>query len=216
MDPSIGTLLVALDSGLVQVWSHHPRGGFIRAFHAIHIMRDCCMSLATDLNNEFLITGKTIVIKLNNELIILVFFFPGHVKGYIKVWLLKNYVVDGTVSKINMPALRLEFPFLWKDRIPGRTKRAVKDQSLPLLLSSFKGHSKPVNAVQFIPGARLIVRYFKTLINLINLFLMNFIIFFLKWKCRSYSETLDTWGTLYWDVWLIQKLDNIATRCSGY
>lgn len=77
--------------------------------------------------------------------------------GYIKIWLLKNYIIE-PVPKISMPALRLEFPFLWKDRIPGRAKRRVKNQQLPMLLSSFKGHSKPVNALKFLSGARLIVR----------------------------------------------------------
>ncbi|XP_044001681.1 WD repeat-containing protein on Y chromosome [Aphidius gifuensis] len=133
---NIGTLLVSLDSGLIQVWSHHQAGGFIESFNVVHVKNDCCLSMATDPDNEFLITG--------------------HVMGYLKIWLLKNYIIE-PVPKISMPALRLEFPFLWKDRIPGRAKRRVKNQPLPLLLSSFKGHSKPVNALKFLPGARLIV-----------------------------------------------------------
>lgn len=58
-----------------------------------------------------------------------------------------------------MPLLRLEFPFLWKDKINGRAKRAVRNQPLPLLLSSFRGHTKPVTCLQIIPDARIIVRY---------------------------------------------------------
>lgn len=54
--------------------------------------------------------------------------------------------------------LRLEFPFLWKDRLLGRAKRAVKDQPLPLLLSSVRGHLKSITSVQIIPDARIIIR----------------------------------------------------------
>jgi len=54
---NVGTLLVALDSGLVQVWAHHPVTGFLGAFSVIHTVGDCATSLATDSENEFLITG---------------------------------------------------------------------------------------------------------------------------------------------------------------
>lgn len=55
--PNVGTLLVALDSGLVQVWTHHPSAGFLGAFSVIHTVGDCATSLATDPENEFLVTG---------------------------------------------------------------------------------------------------------------------------------------------------------------
>lgn len=55
--PNVGTLLVALDSGLVQVWTHHPAAGFLGAFTIIHATGDCATSLATDPENQFLITG---------------------------------------------------------------------------------------------------------------------------------------------------------------
>lgn len=56
--PDVGTLLVSLDSGYVQVWTHHPAGGFLQAFSVIHSIRDCALSLATDPKNHFLVTGK--------------------------------------------------------------------------------------------------------------------------------------------------------------
>lgn len=56
--PDVGTLLVSLDSGLIQVWTHHPAGGFLEAFSVIHIVRDCALALATDPENHFLVTGK--------------------------------------------------------------------------------------------------------------------------------------------------------------
>ncbi|XP_043800374.1 WD repeat-containing protein on Y chromosome isoform X9 [Apis laboriosa] len=134
--PDVGTLLVSLDSGLIQVWTHHPAGGFLEAFSVIHIVRDCALALATDPENHFLVTG--------------------HCAGYIKVWYLANYLVSDP-PEINMIHLRLEFPFLWKDRFLGRAKRAVKDQPLPLLLSSVRGHLKSITSVQIIPDARIII-----------------------------------------------------------
>ncbi|KAK0177738.1 hypothetical protein PV328_001756 [Microctonus aethiopoides] len=121
----IGTLIVSLNSGMIQMWSHHHDGGFIKAFSAIHIDGDCCLC---------------------------------HKEGYIKVWLMKNYGLPTNLyQEINFASLRIEFPFLWKDRILRRAKRAVKNQPLPLLVSSFKGHLKPINSIEFIPGANLII-----------------------------------------------------------
>lgn len=54
----VGTLLIALDSGLVQVWTHHPSAEFLGAFSVIHTSGDCATSLATDLENKFLVTGS--------------------------------------------------------------------------------------------------------------------------------------------------------------
>ncbi|XP_053594099.1 WD repeat-containing protein on Y chromosome [Microplitis demolitor] len=133
--PNIGSLLVSLNSGLIQVWSHHPAGGLLGDFTAIHTDKDYCLSLSSDPENNFLITGHSV--------------------GYIKVWLMKNYKIQSSL-KINMAKLKLEFCFLWKDRIIGRAKRAIRNQKLPMLLSSFRGHTMPVNSVQFIPNARLI------------------------------------------------------------
>ncbi|KAK9309928.1 hypothetical protein QLX08_000565 [Tetragonisca angustula] len=134
--PDVGTLLVSLDSGYIQVWTHHPAGGFLQAFSVIHSIHDCALALATDPKNHFLVTG--------------------HNAGYIKVWYLANYLLPNP-PKISMPLLRLEFPFLWKNKIIGRAKRAVRDQPLPLLLSSIHGHLKSITSVQIIPDARIII-----------------------------------------------------------
>lgn len=56
-EPDTGTFLVALESGLVQVWSHHPSMGFLGAFSAIHVQRDFVNVLETDPEDKFLITG---------------------------------------------------------------------------------------------------------------------------------------------------------------
>ncbi|KOC66274.1 WD repeat-containing protein on Y chromosome [Habropoda laboriosa] len=133
---NVATLLVSLDSGLIQAWTHHSAGGFLQAFSVIHTIGDCALSLASDSKNNFLITG--------------------HRAGYIKVWYLANYLMPNP-SKISMPLLRLEFPFLWRERIIGRAKRAVRDQPLPLLLSSVRGHLGAITSVQIIPDAHIII-----------------------------------------------------------
>lgn len=58
MAPDIGSLLVSLNTGLIQVWSHHRFGGYLTAFTANHVDRDCCLCMATDPLNRFLITGN--------------------------------------------------------------------------------------------------------------------------------------------------------------
>ncbi|XP_014477253.1 PREDICTED: WD repeat-containing protein on Y chromosome-like [Dinoponera quadriceps] len=134
--PDVGTLLVALDSGLVQVWTHHPAAGFLAAFSVIHTVGDCATSLATDPENHFLVTGHSV--------------------GYIKVWLLSNYMRPDP-PKVCMLQLRLQFPFLWKDKIDGRAKRATRGQAFPLLLSSVRAHTRGVTSLRMISSARIIV-----------------------------------------------------------
>ena len=58
MAANVGSLLVSLENGSIQVWSHHVSGGFLTAFSAIHKGGDYVVSMATDKNNEYLFTGK--------------------------------------------------------------------------------------------------------------------------------------------------------------
>ena len=58
---------------------------------------------------------------------------------------------------VNMPRLRLLFPFLWRDRIEGRAKRCVRDQPLPLLLNSYRAHMRSVNTIAFINELKLVL-----------------------------------------------------------
>lgn len=63
MHPENGTLLVALENGTVQVWSHHAMGGFKTSFASIHSAGDYIVSMTTDNLNEFLFTGMQRVSK---------------------------------------------------------------------------------------------------------------------------------------------------------
>ncbi|XP_063236121.1 WD repeat-containing protein on Y chromosome [Bacillus rossius redtenbacheri] len=138
MQVDTGTLLVAVGSGAVQVWSHHIGGGYLGQFSAIHTEGDWVMTMTTDPKNKYL--------------------FTGHVVGYIKVWLVQNYMQPNTEhTKVCMPLLRLQFPFLLRDRITGRAKRAVRGQPLPALLSSHRAHLACVNHLEFLPQAGILI-----------------------------------------------------------
>ncbi|KAJ8918540.1 hypothetical protein NQ315_013045 [Exocentrus adspersus] len=136
--PEVGTLLVGLENGVVQVWNHHIQGSFITSFSAIHKAGDYVISMATDEKNEFLFTGTTV--------------------GYIKTWLLKNYcVLPADEEHICMPKYRLMFPFLWGNTFMGRAARMVADQPKPVLLSSFKGHFMPVSGLTYIDECQILI-----------------------------------------------------------
>ncbi|XP_034826941.1 WD repeat-containing protein on Y chromosome-like [Maniola hyperantus] len=132
----VASLIVSLENGQVQCWSDHPAGGLQGAFQGIHNTGDYVSAFATDIDNDFLFAGTTV--------------------GYIKVWLMKNYLVNEQVH-VNMPQLRLMFPFLWRDRIEGRAKRSVRDQPLPVLLNSYRAHLRCVTALVYIDDPRLVL-----------------------------------------------------------
>lgn len=69
--PDYGTVFVALENGIIQVFSNHYLGGYIACFNAIHMAGDCVTSMAVDKTDRYLITGTAL--------------------GYIKTWLICNY-----------------------------------------------------------------------------------------------------------------------------
>ncbi|XP_060803800.1 WD repeat-containing protein on Y chromosome [Amyelois transitella] len=129
------SLMVSLENGQVQGWSEHPAGGYQGSFQGVHTAGDYVSSLATDQDNEFLFGGTTM--------------------GYIKTWLMTNYLVQKK-EHINMPRLRFMFPFLWRDRIEGRAKRSARGQ-LPLLLNSYRGHLRCVTTIAYIDSMKLLL-----------------------------------------------------------
>ncbi|XP_022814894.1 WD repeat-containing protein on Y chromosome-like [Spodoptera litura] len=131
----VASLMLALENGQIQCWSDHSAGGIQGSFHAVHSSGDYVSCLATDVANEFLFTGTT--------------------QGYIKVWLMTNYLTN-TMEHINMPRLRLMFPFLWRDRIEGRAKRSVRDQPKPLLLNSYRAHLRCVTVIEYVDELKLL------------------------------------------------------------
>ncbi|KAI4460577.1 wd40 repeat domain 95 [Holotrichia oblita] len=138
MAPNVGTLLVSLENGLIQVWSHHVSGGFITSFSAIHKGGDYVVSMCSDENNEFLFTGTT--------------------NGYIKTWLIKDFALpDEDKIHVCMPIYRLMFPFLWRDLFEGKAKRANRGQLKPRLLNCYRGHRMLVSAMAYIDKPQILV-----------------------------------------------------------
>lgn len=134
-----GSLLVALDTGVIQCYSHHKLGGFIKEFSAIHKTGDCIQCMTTDKKNHYLFTGTAF--------------------GYVKIWLLTNFCVP-TVDhvRINKPLLRLQFTFLQYDLFIGRAKRiANKEKNGPMLLSSYKAHMRAINSIEFIYTCKFVL-----------------------------------------------------------
>lgn len=69
--PDVGNLFIAIENGRIQVFSDHINGGYIDSFNAIHMAGDCVISMTTDSENRYLMTGTAM--------------------GYIKIWLVRNY-----------------------------------------------------------------------------------------------------------------------------
>jgi hypothetical protein len=80
-------MFLSLESGQVQGWSDHPAGGFQGAFHGVHAAGDYVAALATDLANRFLFSATTL--------------------GYVKVWLMTNYLSEEKVSLWGTLVLKL-------------------------------------------------------------------------------------------------------------
>ncbi|XP_001655383.2 WD repeat-containing protein on Y chromosome [Aedes aegypti] len=136
--PDYGTLLASLDTGRILVFSHHPDGGYMGAFSAVHMAGDRVIMMTTDSDNRFLFTGTYL--------------------GYIKIWLLENYFIpSGKQPKVNRAALRLQFPFLMDDVVPGRAKRSVANQPMPMLLSSYQAHRTCVTDLVYMHASQLLV-----------------------------------------------------------
>jgi hypothetical protein len=133
-----GTVLTALSNGMILVWSHHTIGNCLGKFNAIHKAGDRIQAMATDKENKYLFTGTTL--------------------GYIKTWLLqKTWNSSDEEDRVVLPALRLKFPFMWKDLLDGRAKRTVRDQDVPKLLNSYKGHAKTVMDLTYIDSTEVLI-----------------------------------------------------------
>ncbi|CAH0702623.1 unnamed protein product [Spodoptera exigua] len=138
----VASLMLALENGQMQCWSDHSAGGYQSSFQANHSPGDYVSCLATDVANEFLFTGTT-----RGAFAVL------PVLSHNKNW--KPYIMK---EHINMPRLRLMFPFLWRDRIEGRAKRSVRDQPEPLLLNSYRAHLRCVTSIAYMDEHKLFFR----------------------------------------------------------
>ncbi|XP_058452425.1 WD repeat-containing protein on Y chromosome [Malaya genurostris] len=138
MHPEYGTLFASLDTGTIQVYSHHPDGGYMGGFRTSHMAGDRVVTMTTDAENRFLFTGSYL--------------------GYLKIWLIENYLIpESKQSKINRAAFRLQFSFLREDIIPGRAKRSVTNQANPWLFNSYQAHRNCITALVFIDSTKIVI-----------------------------------------------------------
>ncbi|XP_035778805.1 WD repeat-containing protein on Y chromosome-like isoform X1 [Anopheles albimanus] len=138
MHPAFGTLLGSLETGVIQVWSHDPNGGYRAQFNAIHMAGDRVIAMASDASNRFLFTGTAL--------------------GYIKTWYIENcWIPDADKFKVNKPSLRIRFPFLIDDVIPGRAKRSARSQPIPWLLNSFQAHRSCITGLVYLDSSELLL-----------------------------------------------------------
>ncbi|XP_055921416.1 WD repeat-containing protein on Y chromosome isoform X2 [Eupeodes corollae] len=133
-----GSLLVALDSGTIQVYSHHQGGGYMNEFNAVHKSGDCILAMETDKRNRYLFTGSAF--------------------GYIKAWLIQNYCIpEEEKTYVSMPKLRLKFIFLRKERFAPRPKRIVRYQPEPMLVNSYKAHVRAITSLVYVNQPRILL-----------------------------------------------------------
>uniref|UniRef100_A0A182NGA0 WD repeat-containing protein on Y chromosome n=1 Tax=Anopheles dirus TaxID=7168 RepID=A0A182NGA0_9DIPT len=133
-----GTLLGSLDNGTVQIWSHHPDGGYMGQFHGVHMAGDRIIVMATDKANKFIFTGTAL--------------------GYIKTWYIENcWIPDDEKFRVNKPALRLLFPFLLDDVIPGRAKRSARTQPKPWLVNSYLAHRTCLTGLVYLDSTGILL-----------------------------------------------------------
>lgn len=86
--------------------------------------------------------------------------------GYIKTWHMINFGIPKEDHvHVCMPKIRLKFPFLLRDTLLGRAKRAHRDRK-PLLVNSFKAHFKAVTDLLYIDVNEMIIRYLHTKLNI--------------------------------------------------
>uniref|UniRef100_A0A182W2M9 WD repeat-containing protein on Y chromosome n=1 Tax=Anopheles minimus TaxID=112268 RepID=A0A182W2M9_9DIPT len=133
-----GTMLGSLNNGTVQAWSHHAQGGFKGQFNGIHMAGDRIITMTTDKANKFLFTGTAL--------------------GYVKTWYIENcWIPNEDEFHVNKPALRVLFPFLLNDVVPGRAKRSAKGQPKPWLLNSYQAHRTSVTGLLYLDATCLLL-----------------------------------------------------------
>lgn len=113
MARNIGSLLVALSDGNIQIWSHHPETTSVKgSFNAIHMAGDQVTAMATDKNNFYLFTGTTY--------------------GYVKIWLIADYWYVMMSFMIFMG----EFPLITAHPL-ARLKKSMRMELLLYVYSTF-------------------------------------------------------------------------------
>ncbi|XP_013411389.1 WD repeat-containing protein on Y chromosome [Lingula anatina] len=157
------TLIACGAEGWVRAWSIHHQGGLLGQFNAAHKPDEAVLAMATDSQNEYLITGDT--------------------AGYIKVWDITEYCVKRTKwmeseeCRLATEKRRAKFPYLKESKVPANfrlpekqtkpqgvvhlapplTSNPEQTLKMPPLLNSFRGHLKAITSIDFVEGKDLLV-----------------------------------------------------------
>lgn len=132
----IGTLLVATRNGVVQLWRTYRVPKYVAQFMAAHVDGDYVTAMASDPANQYLFTSFD--------------------SGYLKTWHIANFGVGEDVHGSSLPLLRLRFPFLLNTFFVGRAQRAVKSQTIPMLVNSYRAHLQKIQHVEYVAKLELI------------------------------------------------------------
>lgn len=149
--------------GWIRFWSVHHEGGLLGQFNAGHRIGESVHALATDEKNNFLFTGDTF--------------------GYIKTWDISEFCVSNRhTSKERLARWQwllntftyLRFEWRGKDmpkyfiskgmkphnigtRPPPMITEPKKTLKWPLLVNSYRAHTKAINSVEYVDDRSVIV-----------------------------------------------------------
>ncbi|XP_030855252.1 WD repeat-containing protein on Y chromosome isoform X3 [Strongylocentrotus purpuratus] len=162
-DKDTATLMASGSDGWVRAWSIHHKGGLLGQFNAAHKPGEAVLAMATDEENEILITADTL--------------------GYIKVWDIAEYCigkremarrarenieVDYSDRERKYPYLsgnsalkQLSFRMEMKSRAnlkqPPPQSNPKDTLLFPPKLNSFRAHLKGITFIDFADDKRLII-----------------------------------------------------------
>ncbi|KAJ8045382.1 WD repeat-containing protein on Y chromosome [Holothuria leucospilota] len=164
-DKDTATLMASGAEGWVRAWSIHHKGGLLGQFNAAHKPKESILTMATDSNNEFLITGDTM--------------------GYVKIWDISNYCIHQSGKSPTMEeretlahekaAREKQFSFLKgntklkelqgkvlekaKTAFPKPPPQTCPEETLhwPPQLSSYRAHLKTITHVEYAEDKKLVI-----------------------------------------------------------
>ena len=163
LEKNTAVLVASGSEGWVRFWSINLQGGLLGQFNASHTVGEGVHALATDEENNFLVTADT--------------------GGYLKIWDITEYCTKDKHSPLERITrweyLKDTFPFIkfeygvragpprsftskmsrpeniWK-RPPPASSCPKRTARWPLLVNSFRAHNKVINSVAVVDGFDMI------------------------------------------------------------
>lgn len=148
--------------GWIRFWSMHHEGGLLGQFNAAHRLGESILSLTSDTNNYFLVTGDT--------------------QGYVKLWDIKDYCTNKKMSLSDrirhIEMLKRKFTFfrvesyhttkqrfsvteslkhIFAARPPPSSSEPSKTLRYPPLINSFRAHTRPIHSVDLVSDRDILI-----------------------------------------------------------